>query len=110
MIATISVIAAITEKKKSSAIIWKPPSSDRNDNDRWDRTFYISAIVVAAIAEEWFHMIPMVAAIAEVFFSAIAAIIWKPGFNLIMAYFKRKDCLQRNFYLNCVSLRKSLEG
>ena len=31
----------------------------------WDRTFYISAIVVAAIAGEWFHMI---AAIAEVFF------------------------------------------
>ena len=31
--ATIAVIAAITEKK-SSAIIWKPPSSDRCDNDR----------------------------------------------------------------------------
>ena len=59
--------------------------------------------------KEWFHM---KAAIAEVFFffSAIAAItamvatIWKPGFNLIMAYFKRKDCLQRNLYLNFVSL------
>ena len=64
MIATIAVIAAITEKK-NSAIIWKPLSGDRSDNDRWDRTFYISAIVVATIAEEWFHMI---AAIAEVFF------------------------------------------
>ena len=69
MIATIVVIAAITEKK-SSAITWKPLSidrcdNDRSDNDRWDRTFYISAIVVAAIAREWFHMI---AAIAEVFF------------------------------------------
>ena len=32
----------------------------------------------------------------------MVAIIWKPGFNLIMAYFKRKDCLQRNLYLNCV--------
>ena len=38
---------------------------DRSDNDRWDRTFYISAIVVPSIAGEWFHMI---AAIAEVFF------------------------------------------
>ena len=34
-------------------------------NDRWDRTFYISAIVVAVIAGEWFHMI---AKIAEVLF------------------------------------------
>ena len=57
-------------------------------------------------------MVAMIAATAKVFifFSAIAAItamvaiIWKPGFNLIMAYFKRKDCLQRNLYLNCVSL------
>ena len=46
-----------------------PLSSDRVDNDRRDRTFYISAIVVAAIAGEWFHMIAMIAAIAEVFFS-----------------------------------------
>ena len=73
---TIAVIAAITEKK-SSAIIWKPLSIDRCDNDRWDRTFYISAIVVAAIAAgEWFHMSTTIAAIAEVFFlfSAITAI------------------------------------
>ena len=67
MIATIAVIAAITEKK-NSAIIWKPLSGDRSDNDRWDRTFYISAIVVAAIAGKWFHMIAMIAAIAEFFF------------------------------------------
>ena len=59
MNATIAVIAAITDKKKFS---------DRSDNDRWDRTFYISGIVVAAIAGEWFHMIAMIAAIAEVFF------------------------------------------
>ena len=45
-------------------------------------------------------MIAMIAAIVEFIFSAIAAIIWKPGFNLIIAYFKRKDCLQRNLYLN----------
>ena len=37
-------------RKKGSAIIWKPLSSDGSDNDPWDRTFYISAIVVAAIA------------------------------------------------------------
>ena len=59
MIATIALIAAIT---------WKPLSSDHSDNDRLDRTFYISAIVVASIALERFHMIAMIAAIAEVFF------------------------------------------
>ena len=102
-------------RKKSSTIIWKPLSSDRSDNDRWDRTFYISAIVVTEIAGEWFHMI---AAIAEVFFFFLSdrsypsdgGDIWKPGFYLIMAYFKRKDCFQRNLYLNCVSLWKSLKG
>ena len=65
-------------------------------------------IVVAAIAGEWLHMIAMIAAIAEVFFfttiTMMVAIIWKLGFNLTMAYFKCKDCLQRNLYLNCVSL------
>ena len=71
MIAKIAVIAAFTEKK-SSVIIWKPLFNDRRDNDRWHKTFYISAIVVTAIAGEWFHVI---AVIAEVFFfSAIAAI------------------------------------
>ena len=105
MIATIAVIAAITEKK-NSAIIWKPLSGDRSDNDRGDRTFYISAIVVAATAGKWFHMTAMIAAITDFFFSAIAAItamvaiIWKPGFNLIMVYFKRKDCLHRVVRLN----------
>ena len=71
MIATTAVIAAIAEKK-SLAIIWKPLSSDRSDNDRWDRTFYISAIVVVAIAEEWFHMIATIAAIADVFFQVLS--------------------------------------
>ena len=96
----------------------KKKFSDLSDNDRWDRTFYISAIVVAAIAGEWFHMIAKIAAIAEVFlFSSVIAaitamvrIIWKACFNLIVAYYKRKDFLQRNLYLNCVSLWKSLEG
>ena len=27
-----------------------------------------------------------------------------------MAYFERKDCVQRNLYLNCVSLRKVLKA
>ena len=59
-------------------------------------------------------MIAMIAAIAEVFFfffsavaaitTAMVAIIWKPGFNMIMAYFKRNDCLRRDLYLNCVLL------
>ena len=44
-------------RKKSSAIIRKPLSSDRSDrsdNDRWDRKSSISVIVVATIAEKWF--------------------------------------------------------
>ena len=60
MIATIAVIAAIAEKKKKGsaiaaiivAIIWKLLSSDRSDNDRWDRNISISAI--ATIAGKWF--------------------------------------------------------
>ena len=43
-------------------------------------------------------MIAMIAAIAKVFFfsaiaaiTAMVAIIWKPGVNLIMVYFKRED-------------------
>ena len=46
------------------------------------------AIAATTIAEEWFYMIAM---ITEVFFfgplaaiTAMVAIIWKPGFNLIM--------------------------
>ena len=44
-------------RKKSSAIaaiIRKPLSSDRSDNDRWDIKSSISVIVVAAIAGKWF--------------------------------------------------------
>ena len=100
MIATIVVNA---EKKKFSDHM--ETTLQRSQRQRsLDRTFYISAIVVAAIAGEWFHMIAMIAAIAEVFFfsaiaaiTAMVAIIWKRDF-------KRKDCLPRNFYLNCVSL------
>ena len=83
MIATIAVIAAIAEKKKFS--------------DRW-RVFVVSYdryILIAGIV-----FFP--SAIAAI--TAMVAIIWKPGFKLIMAYFKSKDCLQRNLYLKCVSL------
>ena len=55
------MIAAIAEKKKFS--------------DHMETT-------LTAIAGEWFHMIAMITAIAEFFFSAITAmvaIIWKPG-------------------------------
>ena len=40
----IATIAAIADEKNTF--------SDRSDNNRWDRTFSISAIFVAAIAGE----------------------------------------------------------
>ena len=62
------MIATIAEKKKFSNHM--ETTLQRSQRQRsLDRTFYISAIVVAAIAGEWFHMIAMIAAIAEVFFS-----------------------------------------
>ena len=60
MIATITVIAAIAEKKKFSDHM-----ETTLQRSQRQRSLYISAIVVAAIAREQFHMI---AAIAEVFF------------------------------------------
>ena len=57
MVATIAVIAGIAEKKKNfsdHSDHMKPLSSDRSDNSRWDVKSSISAIVVAAIAGEWF--------------------------------------------------------
>ena len=61
------MIATIAEKKKFSNHM--ETTLQRSQRQRsLDRTFYISAIVVAAIAGEWFHMIAMIAAIAEVFF------------------------------------------
>ena len=68
---------------------WRVVSYDRYDRrDRWS-FFFFFFFAIAAI-------------------TVMGAIMWKPGFNLIMAYFKRKNCLQRNLYLNCVSLWKSL--
>ena len=74
MIATIAVIAA----KKSlaiAAIIRKPLSSDRSDNDRWDKKKVLSQWSLSLRSpESGFHMIAMIAAIAELFFfSAITA-------------------------------------
>ena len=92
---TIAVIAAIAEKKKVQR-------SYRNHSP---------AIAATTIASDCCRC-------DRFFFSAIAAItamvgiIWKAGFNFIMAYFqfKSKDCLQRNLYLNCVSLWKALKA
>ena len=85
------MIATIAKKKKSSAIaaiIWKPLSSDRIDNDHWDRTFYISAIVVAAIATRQWKVVSLWSRRSLKFFSsaiavmtAIVAIIWKPDLS-----------------------------
>ena len=75
-------------RKKGSAIaviianLWKTLSSDRSDNDLWDRKSFISAIVVAAIAGEWFPYDRYDRCDRwTFFFSAIEAIIWKPGFT-----------------------------
>ena len=106
----IATIDAIAEKKKFSDHM----ETTLQRSLSWDRTFYISASIVATIAGGWFHMIAMM--LKSFFFlriaaiTAMVAIIWEKGFNLIMAYFKRKDCLKRNLYLNCVSSWKSLEG
>ena len=58
MITTIAVIAATAKKIKINfsdhSDHMKPLSSDRSDKNRWDIKSSISAIVVAAIAGEWF--------------------------------------------------------
>ena len=67
-------------RKKSSAIIAiirKPLSSDRSNNDRWDRKSSISVIVVATTAEKWFPYDRC----NRWTIAAIIAIIWKPGFK-----------------------------
>ena len=65
MITTIAVIAAIAEQNKvhrswrslsdhMETTLISSDSSDRSDNDRWDRTFSISAIVVTAkVVSTW---------------------------------------------------------
>ena len=57
------MIATIAEKKKFSDHM--ETTLQRSQRQRSHITFYISAIVVAAIAGEWFHTIAM---IAEFFF------------------------------------------
>ena len=80
------MIATIAKNQISviAAIIWQPLSSDRSDNDRWDITFSISAIVVAAIAGESFpyDLYNGCDRWTFFFFSAIAAIISKPGLSI----------------------------
>ena len=87
----------------SPAIAATTIASDCCRCDRW-RVFVVSYdryILIAGIV-----FFP--SAIAAI--TAMVAIIWKPGFKLIMAYFKSKDCLQRNLCLKCVSLWKALKA
>ena len=100
MIATITVIAEIAEKKKFRDHMETTLQRSQRQRSLRDKTIYISAIVVAAIAGEEF---PKIAAIAEVFFF-LSDRSDHSDRSHHMAYFKRKDCLQRNLYLNCVSL------
>ena len=87
MMTTIAAVAAITDKKKSSAIaaiiaiIMEPLFSDRSDNDRWDRTISMRSL---RLLESGFLMI---AAIAEPFFDFVLSDhsdrsdIWKPSLS-----------------------------
>ena len=102
------MIAAIAEKKKFSDHI--ETTLQRSQGQR------SPAIVVAAIAWECFIWSLLIAGIA--FFlsdrsdHSNGSDHMKSGINFIMAYFqfKSKDCLQRNLYLNCVSLWKALKA
>ena len=92
MIATMAVIAPFAEEKNESgiaAITWKPLSSDRSDrsdNDRWGTIAEVEKVLSQRSLslrslrslECGLHVI---AAIADLFFSEIAAIIWKPSLN-----------------------------
>ena len=40
----------------------------------------------------------------------MVAIIWKPGSNLILAYFKRKDCIQRTSIYTVYHYEKALKA
>ena len=108
-VATIAVIVAIAEINKvqrsyrnhSPAIAGTTIASDCCRCDRlrvvsYDRYWSLGSLFFSAIAA----------------ITAIVVIIWKAGFNFIMAYFqfKSKDCLQRNLYLNCVPLWKALKA
>ena len=59
----------------------------------------------------------MIAAIAEVFFlsaiaaiTAMVAIIWTPGFKLIMAYFKRRIAYRKTSILTVYHYEKALKA
>ena len=92
MFATIAVITVIAEKKKSSviaAIIWKPLSRVRSNNDHWDRKNSITRSVSLRLLrslESGFLMITMISTMRSLYFffsviTVIVAIIWKPGLS-----------------------------
>ena len=101
MFATIAVITVIAEKKKSSviaAIIWKPLSRVRSDNDRWDRKNPITRSVSLRLLrslESGFLMITMITSLWSLYFffsviTVIVAIIWKPGLSYASLLHKKR--------------------
>ena len=80
------------EKKKFSdnaAIIWKPLSRVRSNNDHWDRKNSITRSVSLWLLwslESGFLMITMISTMRSLYFffsviTVIVAIIWKPGLS-----------------------------
>ena len=67
---SVSIWSLRSLRKKSSAIIWKPLSSDRSDNDRWDTKSVPSQRSLSLRSLERFLYDC----------SDLIAIIWKPGF------------------------------
>ena len=66
----VSIWSLRSLRKKSSAIIWKPLSSGRSDNDRWDTKRVLSQLSLSLRSLERFLYDC----------SDLIAIIWKPGF------------------------------
>jgi len=90
MIATIPVIAAIAKRKKDQQSQWSlrsygnhfPAITTITDIELFLFQQLLSLRLLRSLQslESGFHMIAMIPAIAELFFfSAIVAIIWKPG-------------------------------
>ena len=79
------------EKKSSviAAIIWKPLSRVRSNNDRWDRKILSQRSVplrLLRLLESGFLMITMISTMRSLHFffsviTVIVAIIWKPGLS-----------------------------
>ena len=96
------------EKKSSAiaAIIWKPLSSDRSDNDHWDRTFYISEIVATAIAEIFFSVMLSYASLTK--YVLITIILSKQEGCIMLFTFSCFNCQNEKGLLNFVSERIKL--